>query len=370
MICICQVFPPLRIGFLITYIGPLIFVLCITLVKEAIDDIKRYRRDKEINGVIYQKLGRNGEFTDVTSADISVGNIIRLQEKTRIPADMVLLQTSKKNGSIFIKTDQLDGETDWKLRKAIPPTQNMDPIFNLFQLRAYVRAQLPQKDIYNFQGTFISRENERKKALGLDLENTLWANTVLANGSAYGLVIYTGADTKFQLNSRNPRTKSGIVDNEVSFLSFLLFVLLMIMSLLLITLNGYQKNWYLLLMRYVLLLSYIIPISLRVNLDLAKAWYSYNISSDTRIVGTVARNTTIPEELGRIQVLMSDKTGTLTRNEMIFKSLYVGQSRYDKKDLDEIKDTIANKFKNEMGFDSKNSQKEIMVKLLTTTKNR
>jgi len=52
--------------------------------------------------------------------------------------------------------------------------------------------------------------------------------------------------------------------------------------------------------RTILLLSSIIPISLRVNLDLAKLWYSYCISNDEGIKGAIARNSNIPEELGRI----------------------------------------------------------------------
>jgi phospholipid-translocating ATPase len=71
----------------------------------------------------------------------------------------------------------------------------------------------------------------------------------------------------------------------------------------------------------VLLLSYIIPISLRVNLDMAKIYYSYCIYNDNEIEGTIPRNSTIPEELGRIQYLLTDKTGTLTKNDMIFKKL-------------------------------------------------
>jgi len=38
-------------------------------------------------------------------------------------------------------------------------------------------------------------------------------------------------------------------------------------------------------------------------------------------MGTEARNSSIPEELGRINYLLCDKTGTLTKNEMIFKNL-------------------------------------------------
>jgi len=349
LICISQLFPLLRIGFIVTYVTPLLFVLTITLLKEGIDDFKRYRRDTEINNEIYQKLGPFGEFTPITSAQIKVGDIIKLQEKRRIPADMVLLHTTDTKGCVFIKTDQLDGETDWKLRKSIHKTQSVDSISLLPQLNACVRAQAPHKDIYKFQGTFFIKEGDFESFNGLELENTVWANTVLANGSALGLVIYSGSETKSQLNSRDPRTKTGKIDDEMSFMSFILFLLLAALSLVILTLNGFKENWYIMLMRYILLLSYIIPISLRVNLDLAKTWYSWNISTDTKIQGAIARNTTIPEELGRVQMLFSDKTGTLTKNEMKFKSLYVNDSRYDKKDsIEEIKKILSER----LNFDS------------------
>lgn len=73
--------------------------------------------------------------------------------------------------------------------------------------------------------------------------------------------------------------------------------------------------------RFILLLCSIIPISLRVNLDMAKIYYSYCIFGDKAIEGTIPRNSTIPEELGRIQYLLTDKTGTLTKNEMTFKKV-------------------------------------------------
>ena len=51
--------------------------------------------------------------------------MIKIKANERIPADMILLQTSDDSGSVFIRTDQLDGETDWKLRKAVAPTQRL-----------------------------------------------------------------------------------------------------------------------------------------------------------------------------------------------------------------------------------------------------
>ena len=79
------------------------------------------------------------------------------------------------------------------------------------------------------------------------------------------------------------------------------------------------------LFRYILLLASIIPISLRVNLDFAKLSYSWMINGDSKMPGTITRNSVIPEELGRIEYLLTDKTGTLTQNEMIFKKLSIDE---------------------------------------------
>lgn len=62
---------------------------------------------------------------DIAHFFTQVGDIILLHKNQRVPADMVLLWTSEPNGSCFIRTDQLDGETDWKLRTAVPVTQNI-----------------------------------------------------------------------------------------------------------------------------------------------------------------------------------------------------------------------------------------------------
>lgn len=101
-------------------------------------------------------------------------------------------------------------------------------------------------------------------------------------------------------------------------------------------LKGFNGPWYRYMFRFVLLFSYIIPISLRVNLDMGKAFYAWCIQRDKDIAGTVVRTTTIPEELGRISYLLSDKTGTLTQNKMVFKKLHLGTISYGQETFDEV----------------------------------
>ena len=76
---------------------------------------------------------------------------------------------------------------------------------------------------------------------------------------------------------------------------------------------------------------------MRVNLEFAKLVYAYKINIDKEIEGTITRNSNIPESLGRIQYLLTDKTGTLTQNYMIFKKLSLEQCMFGEEDINEMK---------------------------------
>lgn len=125
-----------------TYIAPLAFVLSVTMGKEAYDDYKRYLRGREANSQRYlvldyasdsrssvsgeeEYLNSSAKARSVPSSSLRVGDLIRLEKNQRVPADMVLLHTSDASGTCFIRTDQLDGETDWKLRVAVPECQKL-----------------------------------------------------------------------------------------------------------------------------------------------------------------------------------------------------------------------------------------------------
>ena len=354
LIAISQAIPQLRVGFLFTYVAPLAIVLFITICKEAVDDYKRYIRDKEQNETLFNKVTFNG-LEKIKACDIKVGDIIQLEKNERVPADMIFLHTTDKAKTIFLRTDQLDGETDWKLRKPIATTQELSDVKKLVNDDYYLIVDPPTKHIYSFKGVFVMQIGSNAlnvKKEGLSLEQTLWANTVIASSNATGIVIYTGRETRAQKNNSEPQPKFGSIDMEINAISKALFVFMFLCSVAIVAMSGFPGTFEVNLInifRFLLLLSSIIPISLRVNLDFAKIVYSYKINSDENIKGTIARNSQIPEELGRIQYLFSDKTGTLTQNEMIFKQICFESGTFNEDALDELTSIVQDECKKSIG---------------------
>lgn len=447
-VAMSQFVPALRIGLLMTYVAPLAFVLLITIGKEAHDDYLRRQRDSIANSTRYQILDwssksfaiplSNSHHTfninsaspeplptstilpikTIPSAQIRVGDIILLDKNMRVPADLVLLRTSDLNsGSCFIRTDQLDGETDWKLKVALEFTQGLpegdagllkldgqlsqedDQLANSVNgkdfdsnKRVEIYADKPIMDIHTFVGTLIIHDLEKENPdetsphpsnqvrLGDDLdpvrdsiddieinsihdilpsvnqstgavtkipitsENVLWANTVLAAGQAVGIVIYTGTETRAVMNTSYPKTKMSLLDLEINKLAKILCVVTFSLSVALVAFNGFRGPWWIYVVRFLILFSSIIPISLRVNLDMGKTVYAHQIENDNEIPGTIVRTSTLPEELGRIEYLLSDKTGTLTQNEMELKKLHMGTVAYGLDSMDEVALQLATAF--------------------------
>ncbi|KNE99199.1 hypothetical protein PSTG_07507 [Puccinia striiformis f. sp. tritici PST-78] len=458
-VAMSQFVPALKIGLLMTYVAPLVFVLLITIGKEAFDDYQRRQRDSIANSTRYQIVdwssnsplrssnshhsstvhnitssgGTGGEpipsstilpIKTIPSAQIRVGDILLLDKNMRVPADMILLRTSdQSSGSCFIRTDQLDGETDWKLKVALEFTQNLpDGEIGLMELdgqpidqdltinnraqesskRVEIYADKPIMDIHTFNGTLLiherkggitRREDEEQEEvlaaskdarLGDDLdpvrdsiddieinsiheilpqlnkdgqpnkeqttkipitsENVLWANTVLAAGQAMGLVIYTGTETRAVMNTSYPKTKTSLLDIEINQLAKILCIVTFSLSVALVAFNGFRGPWWIYVVRFLILFSSIIPISLRVNLDMGKTVYAHQIENDPEIPGTIVRTSTLPEELGRIEYLLSDKTGTLTQNEMELKKLHMGTMAYGLDSMDEVALQLATAF--------------------------
>uniref|UniRef100_A0A8C1G0K9 Phospholipid-transporting ATPase n=1 Tax=Cyprinus carpio TaxID=7962 RepID=A0A8C1G0K9_CYPCA len=305
-----QFVPSLKIGYLYTYWAPLGFVLAVTMVREAVDEVRHCRRDKEMNSQLYSKLTVRGDHS-VTHPD------------------EVIHVMSYDQSSCFIRTDQLDGETDWKLRIAVACTQRLPALGDLFSINAYIYAQKPELDIHSFEGNFT-----RVRIFTRLLIQFVF---FFFTGTVIGVVIYTGKEMRSMLNMSQSKNKVGLLD----CLTKALFLAQVVLSVIMVALQGFLGPWFRNLFRFVVLFSYIIPISLRVNLDMGKSAYSWMIMKDKSIPGTVVRTSTIPEELGH---LVSDKTGTLTQNEMVFKRLHLGTVSYGTDTMDEIQSHIIQSY--------------------------
>ncbi|PFH63077.1 hypothetical protein XA68_18214 [Ophiocordyceps unilateralis] len=327
------------------------------------------------------------------SKDLRVGQVLKLNKGQRVPADVVILQCCTADGcaskepaeeeallafaeggqvskgkkiaaeavmdepetgtvgETFIRTDQLDGETDWKLRLASPLTQNLPPE-EFVRLR--VTGGKPDQRVNEFFGTLEllpprqeasssqgSENDEATKSWALSIDNTAWANTVIASqGTTLAVIMYTGPQTRSALSTAPSRSKTGLLEYEINSLTKILCALTLALSVVLVALQGFEKTggnaWYIKIMRFLVLFSTIVPISLRVNLDLGKSAYSRFIQNDPGIPGAVVRTSTIPEDLGRIEYLLSDKTGTLTKNDMEMKKIHVGTVSYANEAMDEV----------------------------------
>ncbi|KAJ3380305.1 putative aminophospholipid-translocase [Entophlyctis sp. JEL0112] len=351
LIALSQFIPALKIGLLFSYIAPLAFVLTITLGKEAIDDYDRMKRDAEANSALYLRLVKDRDEPEfVRSCDLHVGDLIIIQKDQRIPADCILLRTTESTGTCFIRTDQLDGETDWKMRIAVPSCQRLSSNEALFGLNASVYAEKPSKDIHSFLGNFmihtVPPPADPSITDPLTIENTLWSNTVLASESVVAMIIYTGRETRAVMNTSLPPQKVGLLDLEINRLTKILAVVSFILALVLVALDGFRPAWYITAFRFLILFSSIIPISLRVNLDMGKTFFCAQIMRDSDIPGTVVRTSTIPEELGRVGYLLTDKTGTLTRNEMELKKLHMGTMAFSGEEgMDEVRRAVESEMK-------------------------
>ena len=260
-------------------------------------------------------------------------------------------------GEAFIRTDQLDGETDWKLRLAPPITQQLDPR-DFTRLR--IIAGKPDRNVNEFVGTMEYLPSPRaannpathkgdRISFPLTIDNTAWANTVLAsNATVFAVVVYTGAQTRQALSTSPSRSKSGLLETEINNLTKILCALTMTLSVVLVAIRGAEgrpgQDWYIAVLRFLVLFSTIVPISLRVNLDMGKTVYARFVERDHDIPDTVVRTSTIPEELGRIEYLLSDKTGTLTQNEMDLRKIHVGTVSYANEAMDEVRSYVRQVF--------------------------
>ncbi|XP_068083348.1 probable phospholipid-transporting ATPase IA isoform X2 [Anabrus simplex] len=332
-----------------TTLVPLIFILSVSAIKEIVEDIKRHHADNEINHRQVEVL-RDGHWLWVQWINVVVGDIVKVHNDNFFPADLVILSSSEPQAICYIETANLDGETNLKIRQAVPDTARLLETKDLAQFTGTLECELPNRHLYEFTGV-LKETNKQAVALGPD--QVLLRGAMLRNTSwVFGLVIYTGHETKLMKNSTSAPLKRSTVDRLTNTQILMLFFILIVLCLLsaicneIWTKEHIKTDWYLgmddyvsvnfgyNLLTFIILYNNLIPISLQVSLEVVRFVQAtfinmdidmYHEESDTP---AMARTSNLNEELGQVKYIFSDKTGTLTRNVMDFKRCSIAEHIY------------------------------------------
>ena len=336
-----------------TTIGPLIIVLLVSAGKELIEDFKRKNSDKSLNHSKARVL-RGSNFENVKWVNVKVGDIVRVESEEPFPADLVLLATSEPEGLCYIETANLDGETNLKIKQAIPETANLVSSSELSRLSGRVRSEQPNSSLYTYEGTLTMSAGGGEKELPLAPDQLLLRGATLRNTPwIHGIVVFTGHETKLMRNATATPIKRTHVERLVNIQILMLVAILIVLSIissvgdLIVRATAHQKLAYLFIedtgvakqfvsdiFTYWVLYSNLVPISLFVTIEVVKYFQALLINSDLDIyydktdTAAICRTSSLVEELGQIEYIFSDKTGTLTCNQMEFKQCTIGGIQY------------------------------------------
>ncbi|NXK85775.1 AT8B2 ATPase, partial [Formicarius rufipectus] len=359
---ILQLIPQISSLSWFTTIVPLVLVLTITAVKDATDDYFRHKSDNQVNNRQSQVL-IDGVLRQEQWMNVRVGDIIKLENNQFVAADLLLLSSSEPHGLCYIETSELDGETNMKVRQAIPITAELGDTSKLALFDGEVICEPPNNKLDKFGGTLYWKENKYP----LSNQNMLLRGCVVRNTEwCFGLVIFAGPDTKLMQNSGRTKFKRTSIDRLMNTLVLWIFGFLVCMGVILAIGNAIWEHevgvcfqiylpWdegvhsaffsgFLSFWSYIIILNTVVPISLYVSVEVIRLGHSYFINWDKKMycakcqTPAEARTTTLNEELGQVEYIFSDKTGTLTQNIMVFSKCSVNGHSYG-----DVQDVLGHK---------------------------
>jgi magnesium-transporting ATPase (P-type) len=367
----------------ITAVFPFVFVLCISMIREAIEDIKRHKQDAKENTLEVFKydnsflptddLAARKLFISEVSKNLQVGNIVKLTKDTVIPADLILFSCSNISKTAYIETSNLDGEKNLKpilcLQKTFNLLKNIEDE-QILRLRGKIRCIPPTAEISTFNGEIFL--NSERVGLKVDKKNYLYKGTTLKDTDwAIGIVVYTGKETKIILNINKSNGKTSHLEMLINKLMILIFGIQLSLCIfcavgasLMFNTTFYRDNvasqnkqryikfgydtttsvigynsfyaGFTSFFSYLLLFNTMIPISLVVTLEMVKYGQGFFMMWDVDMFSTLRRkfvevnSCSLNEEMGQIKYIFSDKTGTLTTNKLVFKKAFIWDTEFGK----------------------------------------
>ncbi|KAJ7176874.1 phospholipid-transporting ATPase 1 [Mycena filopes] len=280
---------------------------------------------------------------------LEVGDIVLLREDEQVPADILVLATSDPDGNCYLETKNLDGETNLKLRKSLPATRGLSSAEEDVQRARFVLdSEPPSQNLYLYHGVLRYLGGAEDRAEPASINELLLRGCALRNTAwVVGLVVFTGSDTKIMLNGGETPSKRSKIESETNFNVAVNFGVLLAMCVIDAIFSGLEDartgraRGYLSRGRIrrtfiscIIAFQNIVPISLYISIEIVKTIQAYFISQDIEMyyegydTPCVPKTWNISDDLGQIEYVFSDKTGTLTQNVMEFQKCSVNGIPY------------------------------------------
>ena len=314
--------------------GLLVVYVVVVVVKEGVAGWRRVEADRRLNNAHFMVWNGSG-FQSETSSSLHVGNILFLSDQSHIPADLLLLCTSSDDGCCYISTEELLGECDLQVRKAVrelqrslPKPDSPEPAFNIQRLNMTVKVAHPSSDFNRFEGRLSLRGQPR--ASSLEVENLLVRGSVLVNTKwVLGLVVYTGMETKVWLDRFPLTRKMSVFQRKLSIciavIAVIVLILSGIMELLQYCLSQEPANGEDFIL-YLICLGTVIPAAICIDLELIHIISLLCIIRKHPKFSFPKGN--FPLDLANSNFMLLDKTGTLTEGSLSVQEILIEDTIY------------------------------------------